>query len=473
MDLYIMFISKRQNSTLVPPLTGITPTTVYLKQDTSIINPTFVIESDSLNLNVNYCYCPDTGRYYFIRDIICRHDKIYDLVCEIDTLASFKDQILTSSAFIMYAASGSTIIPDDRMTTTKNFTVTHADAAFPVAVGGNNYFISVTGNNGVETFYVLRSDIATMFDALNFDTITVTQGSSTEETLKNVGDAIGLCFEQSFTQGTVMNNIRSAYVLPFPPDEECLGTPKNIHCGFYDTNVEGEPLVEAIFSQAIALTIPWSVEDWRRLSPYSVVAVYLPYFGVISLDSNSLINSSYVTVKYSICYYSGDLSYSIETEQNRIIATGKCNVAAPWGVGSSAGGGSVINNAIGMASADIAQIGGLLGKIPLVGKFIEGASNTVTGVTQSFVKPASTEGGLGGFSDSGLDLRLHCWVMTKEFSDTQSNFATLCGYPVMAVGSLTGRTGYLQTNGFEMAGSATSQERNIINALLDSGIFIE
>jgi hypothetical protein len=473
MNLYIMFISKRQNSTLVPPLTGITPTTVYLKQDTSIINPTFVIEGDSLNLNVNYCYCPDTGRYYFIRDIICRHDKIYDLVCEIDVLASFKAQILASSAFIMYAASGSTIIPDDRMTTTKNFTVTHADAAFPAAVGGNNYFISVTGNNGVETFYVLRSDIATMFDALNFDTITVTQGSSTEETLKNVGDAMGLCFEQCFTQGTVMNNIRSAYVLPFPPDEECLGTPKNIHCGFYDTNVEGEPLVEAIFSQAIVLTIPWSVEDWRRLSPYSVVAVYLPYFGVISLDSNSLINSSYVTVKYSICYYSGDLSYSIETEQNRIIATGKCNVAAPWGVGSSAGGGSVINNAIGMASADIAQIGGILGKIPLVGKFIEGASNTVTGVTQSFVKPASTEGGLGGFSDSGLDLRLHCWVMTKEFSDTQSNFATLCGYPVMAVGSLAGRTGYLQTNGFEMAGSATSQERNIINALLDSGIFIE
>ena len=373
----------------------------------------------------------------------------------------------------MYAASGSTNIPDDRMTTTKNFTVTHADAAFPSAVGGNNYFISVTGNNGVETFYVLRSDIATMFDALNFDTITVTQGSSTEETLKNVGDAIGLCFEQSFTQGTVMNNIRSAYVLPFPPDEECLGTPKNIHCGFYDTNVEGEPLVEAIFSQAIALAIPWSVTDWRRLTPYSVVAVYLPYFGVISLDSNSLINSSYVTVKYSICYYNGDLSYSIETEQNRIIATGKCNVACPWGVGSSAGGGSVINNAIGAAAADISQIGGVLGKIPLVGKFIEGATNMTAGVTQSFVKPASTEGGLGGFSDSGLDLRLHCWVMTKEFSDTQANFATLCGYPVMQVGSLAGRTGYLQTNGFEMAGSATSQERSIINALLDSGIYIE
>lgn len=471
MKLYVMFISKRQNSTLQP--TGGTEHDVFLKQDTSIINPTFIIDSNNLNLNVNYCRCTDTGRYYFIRDIICRNDHIYELVCEIDTLASFKDQILASSAFIMYAASGSANIPDDRMTTTKNFTITHADAAFPSAVGGNNYFISVTGNNGVETFYVMRTDIATMFDALNFDTITVTQGSTTEETLKNVGDAIGLCFEQSFTQGTVMNNIRSAYVLPFPPDEECLGTPKNIHCGFYDTNVEGEPLVEAVFSQAIALAIPWSVADWRRLSPYSVVAVYLPYFGVISLDSNSLISSSYVTVKYSICYYNGDLSYSIETEQNRIIATGKCNVAAPWGIGSSAGGGSVINNAIGAAAADISQIGGMLGKIPLIGKYIEGSTNTAAGVTQSFVKPASTEGGLGGFSDSGLDLRLHCWVMTKEFSDTQANFASLCGYPVMRVGTLAGRTGYLQTNGFEMAGSATSQERNIINALLDSGIFIE
>ena len=467
--------AKRENSTGLPTGAAQKTASVLLKENCTLEAPVIKLHSATIAEYAlyNYVHIPAFGRYYFIVDRTYSAGSEVLISCTEDVLASFKTEILASSAFILYAANGNLNIPDKRISVTKNFTLTHADAAFPMAVGGNNYFISVTGNNGVETFYVLRSDVATMFDALNFDTITVTQGSSTEETLKNVGDAIGLCFEQSFTQGTVMQNIRSAYVLPFPPDSECLGVAKNIHCGFYDTNVEGEPLVETRFSQAIALTIPWSVTDWRRLDPYSKVIFYLPFFGLVTADANTLINSSYVTAKYSICYYSGDLSYSLETEQNEIFATGKCNVKAPWGIGSASGGGGLINAALGMASADISQIGDVYGGIPLVGKYIEGAANTLTGAMQSFVKPASTSGGLGGFSDAGLDLRLHCWVLTKELADSQANFASLCGYPVMAVSSLSGRSGYIQTNGFSIAGTGSSREKDRLNRYLDSGIYIE
>ena len=474
MNLTLYSFSKKQNSTAVP--TGGTPITCYFKDNTSIINPTFVIESSTLNLNVNYCYLQETSRYYFVRDIVCRHEKIYELVCEIDALASFKSQILNTSAYVLFSAQGSTSIPDARMTTTKDYVVGVSNESFPMAVGGNNYFISTTGVDGVETYYVIRSDVASLFDSLVFDPVTVTQGADENATLAAVGNAIGQAVEQMFTQGTVMNNLRSAYVLPFPVNEECLGAAKNITAGFYDTNVEGDPLVESIYSFAVAISIPWQVSDWRRCEPYSVVCLYLPFFGVQTLDTNGLVNSSYVTVKYSICYSNGDLSYSVETDTHRIIATGTCNVRAEWGIGSS-NAGNAVNNAIGLAAADIAGWSGEASKIPFIGKAVGGTlssiGNSLAGAVQSFVKGASTSGGLGGFSDSGLETRIYCWAITKTFSDTQTNFATKCGYPVYAVQSLAGKSGFLQTNGFQMDGSATSAERDIINMMMDTGIYIE
>ena len=471
MTLYLMFISKRQNSTLQP--TGGTPVNVYLKQDTSIINPTFVIESNNLDLNVNYCRCTETGRYYFIKDIICRHDHIYELVCEIDVLATFKTQILARSAFIKYASvGGSTRIPDPRIATTMDLTINHASAAFPKSVGGNNYFISMNSINGVETYYVTRNDISQMFRNLDWSPITVQTGSDDKETIKNIGEAICTAMEQQVTEGNAFQWLQSAYILPFPPDAEVLGGSKRIYAGFYDTGVSGEPLVTNVFSEAIAISIPWNFTDWRSLSPYTDVYLYLPFFGTIALDVNSIIGSSYLTVKYSISYSNGDLSYSVETQTNRIIATGKCNVKSDYSVGS-VNNGSVLSGLASTAAYDLGGWGQAASKIPIIGKGLSGLMNAAAGSVSTFAKGAATAGGLGGFSDCGLDLRLHCWVLTKNFSDSQANFAALNGYPVMAVQSLSGKTGYIETAGFSMDGSGTSQEKEMINDLLDTGIYIE
>ena len=54
--------SKRKNSTKQP--TSGTTATVYLKDDTSILNPTF--DCTGVPDNVNYIYVSDFGRYYFI-----------------------------------------------------------------------------------------------------------------------------------------------------------------------------------------------------------------------------------------------------------------------------------------------------------------------------------------------------------------------------------------------------------------------
>lgn len=461
--------NKRENSTKVPTVSDAsTDVSVLLKEGTDIVNPVLILNDGVASYaSKNYAYISEFSRYYFINKIEYDTGNRILIYCTCDVLASFKSDLLTESAFIAYSLQGSTDIPETRMCTTKNFSVSHADAAFPSAVGGNNYFLSVTGKNGVETYYTSRSDIKTLFDALNWDVLTVATGSDDKETIKNLGNMLGQGLEQIFTQGAVFQNVRSAYILPFPPDDEILGTATNIYAGYYDTNIEAQPLVESIFSQAIAISIPWSVHDWRRCSPYTSVYLYLPFFGTIALDVNSIIDSSTLTVKYSVCFSNGDLSYSVETSSHRIIATGKCNVKADYGVGSSnsgilAGISSIASEYVPLAKAS-----------PMIGDQMGGVLNALVGTMQTYGKGFSTPGGLGGYSDAGLDLRLHCWCLTKTFSDTQANFASKLGYPLMQVGSLTGHTGFLQTIDFVYSGRGTLFECNKISNMINKGIYIE
>lgn len=464
-------LSKRENSTLLPTISTVNTTVdILLKDKCSSEDPDIILKSDdptSYN-DYNYAYIPFFNRYYFIRSKEVDTGSRLFLHLHEDYLASFKTEILSKSAFIAHSLQGTTDIPDKRLCTTKNYTVSHADAAFPSAVGGNNYFLSVTGKNGVETYSTTRSDIKTLFDALTWDTLSVATGSDDKETIKNLGNMLGQGLEQIFTQGAVFQNVRSAYILPFPPDEEILGTATNIYAGYYDTNIEAQPLVESIFSQAIAISIPWSVSDWRRCSPYTNVYLYLPFFGTIALDVNTITSSSYLTVKYSVCYSNGDVSYSVETDTNRIIATGKCNVKADYGVGSSNSG------ILGGLTSIVSEYVPLAESIPFVGDEMGSALNAAVGHMQTYGKGFSTAGGLGGYSDAGLDLRLHCWTITKSFSDTQANLAGKLGYPLMKVDSLALHTGFLQTSDFIFdSNRATLNECNAISTMLNNGIYIE
>lgn len=462
--------AKRENSTAQPTQSTVNTTVdVLLKESCTDEQPVLILNSTDIDnyLPYNYCYIPFFSRFYFINHREVNTGKRLYIYCNEDYLGSFKQILLQESGFIKYSSAGSYNIPETRMATTKGYTVATATADFPMAVGGNNYFLSVTGINGVETYNLFRNDIKDLFSNLQWDTLSVGDASDEKGALKNLANLLGSGFEQMFTQGAVFNNIRSAYVLPFPPDEEILGASKNIYAGYYDTGIEGQPLVESIFSQAVAIGIPWLYDDWRRCAPYTDVYLYLPFFGTITLDTNTINASAYLTVKYSVCYSNGDVSYSVETDQNRIVATGKCNVRAEYGIGSSnMGVGAGFNSAFNEAIP-------LLNQIPVVGEAIGSGLNAVVGTMQSFGKGASKEGGLGGFSDAGLELRLKCWTVTKQFADTQSNFALVYGLPEMRVDSFAGKTGFLQTADFYFSYSAaTESERNKISAMCNNGIYI-
>ena len=103
--------SKRKNSTLQPTGTG-TQIDVNLKSGTSLLSPTFLL---NISGRPTYNYVSFEGRYYFITDIISVRNDLWEIQCTVDALASWKTDIGSTAAVILYATGGSNDIIDQRI----------------------------------------------------------------------------------------------------------------------------------------------------------------------------------------------------------------------------------------------------------------------------------------------------------------------------------------------------------------------
>lgn len=72
-----------------------------LKQDTSIINPVFLVQADFASLvTANYLTVEAFGRSYFIQDMRLGVNGLVEVSAHVDVLTSFKEGLLVQSAII-------------------------------------------------------------------------------------------------------------------------------------------------------------------------------------------------------------------------------------------------------------------------------------------------------------------------------------------------------------------------------------
>lgn len=93
--------SSSEKNRVDKSLTDIAALSGTLRNDTSIIDPVFRIEGDiSQYLTANYCTVPTFGRSYFINNIRSLRANLFEIVCHVDVLSSFKTQLRSNSAII-------------------------------------------------------------------------------------------------------------------------------------------------------------------------------------------------------------------------------------------------------------------------------------------------------------------------------------------------------------------------------------
>lgn len=71
-----------------------------LKDSSSVVDPSFIIESTSDLSLYNYCYIPEFHRFYYITGIEVVRTNLWAISCHVDVLMSFKSNIRSLSGII-------------------------------------------------------------------------------------------------------------------------------------------------------------------------------------------------------------------------------------------------------------------------------------------------------------------------------------------------------------------------------------
>ena len=69
-----------------------------LRDKSSVIKPTILIQTDPLDYN--YAYIPEFGRYYFINNVVAMRNKSFIIDLKCDVLMSYADEIYNLRALI-------------------------------------------------------------------------------------------------------------------------------------------------------------------------------------------------------------------------------------------------------------------------------------------------------------------------------------------------------------------------------------
>lgn len=88
-----LYINNSEKEAIYKTLTNEIVFSGYLREESSIITPSFIIETSNPS-SYNYCYIPAFNRYYFITDIVSVRTNLWRIQCSVDVLMSFQDEIL-------------------------------------------------------------------------------------------------------------------------------------------------------------------------------------------------------------------------------------------------------------------------------------------------------------------------------------------------------------------------------------------
>lgn len=459
--------SKRHKSTLQP--SSGTDITIYLKDGCSLTKPVFVLNWSGVP---SFNYCQFENRYYFVTDKVQVRNDLWEIQCEEDYLASWKTVIGATEAMIMYATGGSDNIVDSRIPITSPVYVSQTPEAINgiTITDGNQgtIILSITGTGSFGN-YVLQN--STLIFELMRDMDNWVQYM--------INDPV-TGFQQLCGSGQAPDNLKGAIALPILASAMTSGALENLYLGNYpciDSNdhpIKGYRIIDPLATGSCTINIPWRYSDWRRHSPYSSLYLYLPLIGTIQLPTDELIGETSVTVLYSVNITSGDIAVEVRaTSSNKIITTasGNCAMATPYGsanISSAKVASAVVTGIAGVAAAALAPTSGgatlalFSGLTASAGQMISASHGETKG-----------GGGLSGGASHGLTKLCVLTCVSKELTDSQSDLNPLMGKPVFAKALIGSYSGFVQTDGVQVAGDMLESEREAINDLLDGGFYYD
>lgn len=442
--------NKRINSTKRPTSTPVSKN-VNLKEETSMVSPTFVLSGDDIDFN--YAYVPKWDRYYFINDIVRNLNGVYEPNCNSDVLATFKNQIGAYNCFVERCSNSAGVnndIYDGAVSSTENVVdVSQAKTALWDSSGGVIVCRTINIQYGITTYI---GSINTFKDLFNPDVDSTSWTDMLQGILKyfvcNPGD----------------------YVL----DIYFLGVPLSVLTGSGNTDTDfvasgwysgggayrwtsSSPIVAG--SKILNKPSP-KYQDWRKYSnAFTQYTIYIPSVGEVPL-SGAIIDTT-LSLDYAVDINTGDMTFMLKsTDENgdeSLIATYHGNVKSGLQTGSMMPGGGLITSGAGLVASAVT------GNPLAIG-------TALLNVAQNGFSPTpSVNGAMGSCIGYLVEDDVIITRMSKESGDEPNTV----GHPCCKNLLLSSIPGYIKTSGASINVNGFESDKNAINSFLDGGFYYE
>lgn len=471
---------KAKNSTFVPPVSG-SSAQVLLKDQTSIVRPTFRMHCGSGGManpdeifEYNYCYCPNFKRYYFISDITQITAVVFDISCEVDVLATFREDILDTDAFVLYAESMyDGTIADSRLPicSTSDMKVTE----YTVAPFNNSpgtfcltYASAGDGSTGMaQSFALSQSTMAALAQRMFSKSVL-------DELIKSLGAPLEAMISCTWTP-----------VIPALAQEgsgsieiagQTLGSG-----GYCKKTVTGHQVISPYIKHRGKTVINGAeVEtygDYRNLEPYSYYRIALPGVGLVQVPMERFIGDGLtkpqIDIFYAMSPATGDITYhfnrvasaqqSGQLGASSLVVAGNVGVNIPLGQGST----GFIGGLLRLPSAAINTLVGMTGH-PLMAA--SGIAQGVEAVGSMFSNHTGVSGNLGGWANyQNSYQKMYMSTTNFDISDSPSNIAGTIGRPLYEKHKLSDMSGLVKCKDAFVKTWATNDEHSMIAGLVNIG----
>lgn len=455
--------AKRRNSTKQP--SGGTSKSVVLKENTSEMRPAFVLSSVDWSWN----YASWGGRYYYVNDIVSEGNNLFRVECAIDSMATFKSQIGAYNTLISRASADQNydvvenMYPSKTRPITKRVSITNP-GLYTTSRASGCYVVGVVGGAGQE-FYILTYSEFYLF-------LSVLMPPLTGYTL---GDWLDAQITQAPAGGlsSILQNIVLMKWLPLDYSLISSRLERITSCmigNFIVSGVSLGRLYGDTTAQILGTTITFPDRDdngargrWLYLTPFANYSVYIPPFGLISIDPSYITSAGREIVADIMAeYLSGTVTlrlyYSTSYSGPKMIGVYNANISQDLRVGGSGA------NAIG-------AIGGLMGAIGAIATENYGALAASIGSAATNLIPQSSVVG-GGVSGPTPDLSATWYAYATYFDPIDENKAEM-GRPLAEIRTISSLGGYIQCADPSLAIPGHVEEMNEVNAMLGSGFFYE
>lgn len=455
--------SKRINSTKIPTAgTGTVIQNVRLKNECSIKNPTF--ELNTLDFSINYVQAFGNGYFADVKNLDGNRSEI---VCTLDHMGTFRSQIASYRGLVeRTSASSNVMITDPLNRPTCEVANAHVSASFDWTTSTTGcYIVGVAAKAGIKqgatTFYAIsKAGLADVCDKI-YDS--------------------GL-WQQMWNQfNGVQNAIISSFWVPFDLSYVTTYFTGGLAGNFYigDETIAASDCynigsrIHTCSTVTITAVYPYQfggvqVPNYVYKAPYSTGTLYLPFVGEVELPIDVACDNPKFYIDAQIDILTGDIIYYLSGDEAGLIATYTGNFASKIPVaGSSYDAIGVVRGA---ATAIIGGIGIFANPLVGGGAALAGIGSTAQSLRLNTQCNGSISSALGGLKYDMALIDIHTLLPAEPDLDS---WRTEQGLPYGKVATVSSLSGFIQFRDASISIPGDGSEQSTVNAMLNSGFYYE